>query len=293
MILHTFSTNRARLAALLLAAATLPVWAAPTGLTQEQRLQRLEKILQNQSLSNMVLQIQSLQQEVQRLRGELEEQNHALESLSKRQRDLYLDLDRRLNNGAAGASATPASGTAPESKPPPPISGAPATPRAAATPAAPATPAPPAAASGPGEAPAAGSAAVAPGDPAKEQAAYQQAFDLLKRGNYPESIAAFRKFLAAYPAGSYADNAQYWLGEASYVTRDFDTAMADFTKVVSQFPNSAKVPGALLKIGFIQYEEHDWAKARTTLRGLMAQYPRSTEARLADQRLELMRRQGH
>ena len=57
-----------------------------------------------------------------------------------------------------------------------------------------------------------------------EQAAYVQAFDVLKSGNYAAPIAGFKQFLATYPQSALADNAQYWLGEAYYVTRDFDNA---------------------------------------------------------------------
>ena len=49
------------------------LWAAERGksatLTVEQRVQRLERILRNQSLSDIILQLQQLQQEVQQLRG--------------------------------------------------------------------------------------------------------------------------------------------------------------------------------------------------------------------------------
>jgi tol-pal system protein YbgF len=130
------------------------------------------------------------------------------------------------------------------------------------------------------------------GDPAQEQAEYQKALSLLKQGNYPDAIAAFGAFLDKYPAGNYADNAQYWLGEASYVMRDFDAALRDFDQVLERHPTSTKVPGAMLKMGYIHYEKGDWAKARKVLGELVAQYPNSTESRLAQNRLERMRKEG-
>jgi tol-pal system protein YbgF len=249
------------------------------GLSDEQRLQRLERILENQSLSEMVLQIQGLQREVQRLRGELELQGHALETLSNRQRELYMDLERRLGGSPAPVAAPAPVVAAPAVTPPP-------APAAAVPPA----PAPVPVVAEPEPVP---PVAVAPGDPTQEESAYQQAFELLKRGSYSEAAAAFRGFLGAYPGSRYADNAQYWLGEASYVTRDFDAALAEFTRVVERYPNSAKVPGALLKIGYVRYELRDWTGSRRTLEDLVARFPRSTEARLAQQRLDLARREGH
>ncbi|MEW7987966.1 MAG: YbgF trimerization domain-containing protein, partial [Candidatus Thiodiazotropha sp.] len=47
--------------------------------TMEQRLQRIERILQNQSLADLVLQVQQLRQEVRQLRGDLEEQKYNMD----------------------------------------------------------------------------------------------------------------------------------------------------------------------------------------------------------------------
>ena len=79
--------------------------AAEPGL--EQRLERLERILKNQSLSDVILQLQQLQQEVQQLRGELELQKYTLDAQNKRQRELYLDVDRRLHRVEAGGQSAP------------------------------------------------------------------------------------------------------------------------------------------------------------------------------------------
>ena len=48
------------------------------------------------AIVGMFNRLQQLQNEVQQLRGQLEEQTYLIESLKKRQRDLYLDTDRRL-----------------------------------------------------------------------------------------------------------------------------------------------------------------------------------------------------
>jgi tol-pal system protein YbgF len=237
----------------------------------DERLQRIERILENQSLSDLVLQIQRLRQEMQQLRGELEVQGHTIEALKTQQRELYLDLDRRLSAGEASAAGTPEGEAVPSETPP----------REPAVPAAPAPVAEPITAPPP-----------APEDSGAEQEEYQRAFDLLREGNYPDSISAFRSFLQRYPSSDLAGNAQYWLGEASYVTRDFDTAMSDFNRVIERYPESSKVPSALLKVGFIHYEQRAWGKAREVLGRLQSEYAGTTEARLAQQRLDRMRSEG-
>jgi tol-pal system protein YbgF len=131
-----------------------------------------------------------------------------------------------------------------------------------------------------------------PPDPEKESEAYQAAFNLLQQGRYPESIQAFKEFLVEFSGGDYEDNAQYWLGEASYVSRDYTTALSEFTKVIEGYPDSSKVAGALLKSGYIHYEQRAWDQARTLFERVKQQYPGTAEARLADKRLERMNKEG-
>ncbi|HVY81332.1 MAG TPA: tol-pal system protein YbgF [Steroidobacteraceae bacterium] len=118
-----------------------------------------------------------------------------------------------------------------------------------------------------------------------EQAAYTQAFDALKNSNYPAAITGFRSYLTQYPNGSLADNAQYWLGEAYYVTRDFDQAVAAFRAVGERYPNSRKAPDALLKLGFSQFELKRYGEARATLNDVVRRFPDTDAAKLATDRL--------
>ena len=273
--------------------------------TVEGRLARVERLLDSGALVEMATRLEQLQSELQKLRGDVELHGRDLEVIKQRQRDLYLDIDRRLRRAEVGNAAPQ---VAPSAPPPaaltPPPAGAVATTPSSATPTAPASP-PPAGASAtvpppaspavqatPALPPAAPVPAAPPVDRAQQQLAYQAAFDLLKEGRYPESITAFEQFLASYPAGAYSDNAQYWLGEARYVTRDFTAASRDFQLVIKQFPGSPKVPDAMLKLGYAQYELKDYATSRATLTELRQKYPSSTAARLAASRLERMAQEG-
>jgi len=119
-----------------------------------------------------------------------------------------------------------------------------------------------------------------------EQAAYVQAFEALKSSNYAASIAGFKQYLATYPTSDLADNAQYWLGEAYYVTRDYDNAAVAFRAVGERWPNSRKAPDALLKLGFTQFELKNFSQARTTLTLVTQRYPDTEAAHLAADRLK-------
>ena len=116
---------------------------------------------------------------------------------------------------------------------------------------------------------------------------------MLKQGEYKKSIAAFEAFLSSYPQSKYADNAQYWLGESYYVTRNYDIALTAFQDLLDQYPNSPKAPDALLKIGYTHYELEQWDSARAALTQVQENYPDSTLSRLAENRLRSMRMEGH
>ncbi len=241
----------------------------------EARIVQLERKLDSRGLVDLLDQMQAIQRDVQQLRGSIEVQSHNLESLQKRQRDLYLDIDRRLVQiERGGAAATPDAGGMP-------AAGLPGAPEMAA-------PAVPGATAGQ---PAAAAPAVAL-NPAGERKDYDAALEVLKEGRYSEAASKFEAFLKQYPSSSYADNAQYWLGEVFYVTREFQRALSEFDKVLKDYPNSSKVPDARLKIGYIRYELKDWAGARDMLSRVVQGHPGTTTARLAQERLDRMQREG-
>jgi tol-pal system protein YbgF len=126
-----------------------------------------------------------------------------------------------------------------------------------------------------------------------DKGAYQAAFDLLKAGQYDRAIAGFQAFLSTYPNSALADNAQYWLGEAYYVNKQFPESLAAFQRVVEKYPGSRKLPDALLKIGYCDYELKDYSAARSALEQVPAKFPDSASARLAQQRLEKMAAEKH
>ena len=129
--------------------------------------------------------------------------------------------------------------------------------------------------------------------PVDEKAAYDMAFQSLKDLKYADAAQQFQGFLDQYPTSEYADNAQYWLGESYYVTRNYEIALEAFQGLMNRYPDSPKVPDSLLKKVFIYYEMQDWAGARKSLQEGTGRYPDSTAARLAGERLQRMKREGH
>ena len=213
------------------------------------RVQRIERVVTNQSLIEMAQRIDALQAELRAMRGEVEVLQNQSEGGKSQTRSLYGDLEKRIAaletlGGVAGSSA-----------------GSPGI-----------------------VAPPAGAASVGGG----EQASYDAAFNALKSSDYARAIAGFRNFVSTYPSSPLASNAQYWLGEAYYVNREYPNAVTAFQRVITEWPDSRKAPDALVKVGFTQAALGKTAEARDTLENVQKRYPGTEAAALAADRLKRM-----
>ena len=239
----------------------------------EARMIRIEKIVNNQSLIELANQLDQLRSETTALRGDIEQLRHDTDGAASRQKELYVDVDKRLQSleqaerGAAFAPPPQTPSSPPASSAPPPRS-APAT------------------------AAAGGAVAAAPKPGVSDKQAYQTAFDLLQARKYDEAAKAFTQFLSGYASSPLADNAQYWLAQSHYVQRQFNVALPEFQKVLDKYPQSSKLPDALLKVGYCQSELGNKSAARTALQQVMRQFPDTTAARLATQQLEKLSQEG-
>lgn len=251
------------------------------GRDNEARIQKLEESIRNIGVVELLRQLEQLNTEMARIRGQLEVLANENQQLQKRQRDFYLDIDSRLKRLEGGAAtATPP--------------GPPAAPAAGAPPVA----TPPVRAPGFGPTPPAGAAADPPPVPkvasreeqAREVKAYDAASNLFRRNDFPSAIEAFRAFLKDYPGSQLAPNAGYWIGISYANLRDYRNALAAQEAVLSRYPTSPKAPDALLAIAALQAEQGDGGSARNTLEDIIARFPGSEAAGKARTRLAALRR---
>ena len=263
--------------------------------TLEARVEKLEKRLSGRGLADVVNDIEKLQSEVRKLRGDLEKADDELDRLKKDRKEDYATLDQRLQQltavqtqlqaqAQAQAAAVQAAAAQAAQPAPPDASGQVSGSSAEAT--------TPNSGQSAAQAPTEPAAPSAPPPASTREADYQKAFATLKEGKYPEAIKEFKNFLSTYPSGEFSDNAQYWLAEAYYVTKDLGSAHEAFGNVIKTYPQSAKVSDAMLKSGFIEYDTGQYAAARDILTELMKRYPGSSAAKLADKRLEKMRQEN-
>ena len=214
-----------------------------------ERLGKIEAAVQGATDRGAVLelasQIETLRNEIARMRGQLEVIGHQTDTAEARQKQLYLDIDTRLRKleqvreqPAAAPGAAPGAAQAGEAEPTP-----------------------------------------------GEAKAYQAARDQFKLGTYSLAVAAMQGFLVTYPNSSLAANAQYWIGMAYSGQRDYKSAIAAQRKLLAAWPDSPKAPDAMLSIASAQETMGDRGSARKTLEELIKKYPASSSATSAKQRL--------
>ena len=227
----------------------------------DSRLQRLEESIKNLGIIQLLNQIEQLNAEIAKLRGQVEVMSNLDEQLTKRQRDFYLDIDTRLRKlEVVPSDAVPGATAAPPTLIP-------------ATPVASAVVTPPATASR-----------------AQEERVYDVGANAFKRGDYVAATRAFQTFIKDYPASQLVPNAHYWTGISYFNLRDYGSARATQDVLLKQFPDSAKAPDALLALASIYVEIGDNGSARNALEDVIARYPASEAATKARTRLPPLRR---
>jgi tol-pal system protein YbgF len=289
-----------------------------------QRLDRIERLLQSQGLLDMLQKIESLERELSAIRGEMEFQNHTLEQLKKRQRNLYTDIDQRLqslerkgidisalssdinfietqSDGTpplqtlkpidAGIIASSATAKAESTLTLEVVKNNNATPILKKTAEAQIFISDPVTSSN-DDLVLSSEDSIDKLDPIQIRAQYQQSLKLLKATQYQQAIKAFRAFLISSPDSEYSDNAQYWLGEAFYVSRNFEQALLEYNNLLNNYPESKKLSHSLLKIGYCYYEMGQLDEASVRLEKLKQEHPGTTAARLAEERLKKIALEG-
>lgn len=237
-------------------AAPAPVRSSGDG-DLANRVATLERMSQarNDSRIELQQQVQSLTSDVATLRGQLEEQQHQLQQMVNRQRDLYQEIDQlqqQLQNGnnVAGTSAANANAGSDD----------------AAT----------------------DTTDISSASPTEdEHDAYERAVNLvLKDRRYDQASKAFAEFIKQYPDSSYASNAHYWLAQLQYTQGQLDDAKSSFQTVVDKFPKSPKRAESIFKLGLIAQQQGDTDKATALFKRVLKEYPGTSSARLAQGQLK-------
>lgn len=221
----------------------------------DQRVADLEAAIKGQGLVDLLAQIDRLNQELSRVKGQLEVASHDIETTQQRQKDLYADVDGRVRKLEGGGAVAPAAGVGPAVEQ---------------------------------NAPAGATAAPSASDNSAEARDFDAAQALSKAGKHREAFQAFDKFLQSYPNSTRAAEAQYALGYSQFSLKNYKAAIITQQKLVKQHPDSPRAPEASFNIANAQIQLADIDGAKATLRELLAKYPNSEVAPNAKKRLAVL-----
>ena len=226
------------------------------------------------SAASLQIRLGALDEELRTLTGTLEGIGHQIQTLNQRLDKLTGDLEFRL--GAlerGGASGAPRGQAAPR---PPAVDTVP--PQGAREGVLGSMSerdvSPPAGAAA--QAGAAATASLLPPGSAKEQYAF--AFGLLRQANYDQAELALAEFVKTYPDDPLAGNARYWLGETFYVRGNHLKAAEIFAENYKLDPKGAKAPDTLLKLGMSLATLDKGPQACITYGELRKKFPEAPQA---------------
>lgn len=226
----------------------------------EKRITVLERMVDSRTEMQHRLQqqIDTMQGEIDQLRGSVEVHTNQLEKVLERQRELYLEIDKRVealkqSSGQQGGNSSRSSSSSESSD----------------------------------NTSASSSADNASSPSMSEDEAYDNAVNLiLKSREYDKAIPAFRSFIEDYPNSQYAANAHYWLGQLLFNKREWAQAEEQFIQVVERYTKSSKRAEAMVKLGVIAQRQGDNGTARDYFNRVISDYPNSSAKRLAESKLD-------
>ncbi len=216
---------------------------------------------------------QKLEEDIRKLRGQLEEHENAIDQLKKELTNRYTDLDQRIEllsqkidppeeNTEGENTATDAAQAASEAPVAPPTSTN---------------------ASQPNTPPKMVTADNTNNQVELEKAAYTVALDAYKQGGAKKAIQPMQNFIKNHPNGIYAGNAYFWLADFYLALEpvNYKAAKQNYNIVATRYPNSDKASRSVYQLYSIAKDvDKNTALANQYKTKLLTQFPQSKEAKL-------------
>lgn len=223
-------------------------------MSYEQRLDQLERA--NQINVELLNKVNELQDEVAKLRGVIDEQQHELGMINKRQESLFGDLDQRLDDiSKTSSSEKKKLKEAVDSN-----------------------------------------IKVSSASTVDDTTAYNRAYDLVAKKQFKEAQIALSDFIWRYPNSELVANAHYWIGEIHLHNWRFDKsdtlsltkAKDTFNYVGSNYKEHHKSADSMVKLGMIAEEEGDRDRAKQIYKSIANVTKYSSSSNIAKLQLEKM-----
>ena len=115
---------------------------------------------------------------------------------------------------------------------------------------------------------------------------FEDAKKLITATKYKEAFEALDKFIINYPASELLPEAKYNLGYTQFALRNYKAAINTFNKIVLDYPDNPIAPNSLYQISNSQIQLTRITKAKQTLRALIKKYPNADIIESAKKRLK-------
>jgi len=114
---------------------------------------------------------------------------------------------------------------------------------------------------------------------------YMAGYQAFKDGKTGEAREKLASVVKDYPDNEYSDNARFWIAESYYKDGNYEDAILAYEELLKKNPKSAKVPDALLKQGLSFYSLKDEKTGKIILDKLIQDYPDSDQAATAKKKI--------
>lgn len=211
------------------------------------QISQLKRLIQARGAAqvNLQQQLAELQEELSELRGDTETHAHKLDQIVNRQRELYIEIERRLESIQQQPAPVPVDTSSNLSI----------------------------------------DESYGASSLSENEAYDQAVNLILKERRYDDAIPEFEGFISKFPNSVYIANAHYWLGQLLFNKSEFNKAQQHFDRVISFYPDSNKRSDAMLKQGTVLQRLGKQDEAKQLFEQVVAEYPESNSATLAKSRL--------
>ena len=115
---------------------------------------------------------------------------------------------------------------------------------------------------------------------------FEDAKKLITATKYKEAFEALDKFIINYPSSELIPEAKYNLGYTQFALRNYKAAINTFNKIVLEYPDNPIAPNSLYQVSNSQIQLTRITKAKQTLRTLIKKYPNADIIESAKKRLK-------
>ena len=115
---------------------------------------------------------------------------------------------------------------------------------------------------------------------------FEDAKKLITATKYKEAFDALDKFVINYPSSELLPEAKYNLGYTQFALRNYKAAINTFNKIVLEYPDNPIAPNSLYQVSNSQIQLTRITKAKQTLRTLIKKYPNADIITSAKKRLK-------